>query len=226
MNLEELGGPDVTLDHIVKDLLSFFNGFECLHEAKRMIEERCAIKKEPEHKCWPEDKIKQAWEETIKEDIKSSTRRHWARVIMLQVVKSFVCDTCKQNTAQKSRHDTTDEQGCDIRRTPEDGSSQSKAEPETVGAAGGHEQMFGEGKKVSIVSKLTEESGATLESQLSAVSKDEAPSPAEVNSNKCETRNAALVNENEDTLVKNSEQQKDIDYYEFSAADVHDKENV
>uniref|UniRef100_A0A8C1WL13 Uncharacterized protein n=1 Tax=Cyprinus carpio TaxID=7962 RepID=A0A8C1WL13_CYPCA len=106
-----------------------------------MIEKKCAIKKEPEHKCWSEDYIKQAWEETIKQDIKSSTRRHWARVIILQVIKSFVCDMCKQNATQKNRHDTTDEQGCDMRRNPEDGSSQSKAELETVGAAGGVEQM-------------------------------------------------------------------------------------
>lgn len=169
MNLEEVkrNPSDVTLDHIVKDLLSFFNGFECLHEAKRMIEMKCAIKKEPEHKCWPEDKIKQAWEETIKEDIKSSKRKHWARVIMLQVVKSSVCDTCKQNTAQKNRNATTDEQGCDLRRNPEDGSSQSKAEPETVGAAGGHEQIKGEdltqrGEQLSS-SDLPEEVEADLE---------------------------------------------------------------
>lgn len=127
MILEELGRnpSDVTLDYIVKDLLSFFNGFEYLHKAKRMIEERCAIEREPEHKCWPEDKIKQAWKETIKEDIKSSRRKDWAHVIMLQVVKTFVCDTCKQNTAQKNRHATTDEPGYATRPNPEDGSDQS-----------------------------------------------------------------------------------------------------
>ncbi len=150
MILEELGRnpPDVTLGHIVKDLLSFFNGFQYLHEAKRVIEKKCAIKKEPEHKCWSEDYIKRAWKETKRIDRKSVTRRYWARVIILQIVKSFVCDTCKQNAAQKNRDPTTDEQCRDMRRNPEDRSSQSEAELETVGAAGGDEQMFGAGKKL------------------------------------------------------------------------------
>lgn len=132
MILEELGRnpPDVTLDHIVKDLLSFFNGFECLHEAKRVIEKKCDIQKGPEHKCWSEDYIKRAWEETKSIDRKSVTRRHWARVIILQVVKSFVCDTCKQNAAQKNRDVTTDEQCCDMRRNSEGRSTQSNAEPQ------------------------------------------------------------------------------------------------
>uniref|UniRef100_A0A672QBL5 Ubinuclein-2-like n=1 Tax=Sinocyclocheilus grahami TaxID=75366 RepID=A0A672QBL5_SINGR len=228
MNHEEVGrnSPDVTLNIIVKDLLSFFNGFEGLHGVKRRIEKKCDIKKDPEHKCWPKDKIQQAWKETIKEDIKSRTRRHWARVIILQVVKSFVCDTCEQNTAQKNRHATTDEQGYATTPNSEDRSSQSKAEPnivetdeqgyattpnsedrssqskaepnivetdeqgyattpnsedriyqskaelETVGAAGGDEQMFGAGKKVSKVSRLSEDSGVASGSQLSAFSTD------------------------------------------------------
>uniref|UniRef100_A0A672KLY3 Uncharacterized protein n=1 Tax=Sinocyclocheilus grahami TaxID=75366 RepID=A0A672KLY3_SINGR len=148
---------------------------------------------------------------------------------MLQVVKSFVCDLCKQNAAQKNRHATTDEQGCATTPKSEDRSSQSKAELETVGAAGKDEQMLGARKKVSEVSTLTEDSGVASESQPSASSTDVTPSPTKINpianSNNSKTKNAALMNRNEDTLVNNYDQQKDVDDYEFYVADMHDAEN-
>ncbi len=86
-------------------------------------------------------------------------------------------------------------------------------------------------KKLSEVSKLTEsDSSVASESQLSASSTDVAPSPTEVNpianSSNSESKNAALVNKNEDTLVNNCEQQKYVVNYELCLADVHDKENV
>ncbi|KAK7167016.1 hypothetical protein R3I94_001423 [Phoxinus phoxinus] len=80
-------GSDVTLDYIVKDLLSFFNGFKCLHETKKKIEDKCDIKKEHVG-CWSADDIKQAWKKTQIMRKKSSGRQHWARVIMLQVLKT------------------------------------------------------------------------------------------------------------------------------------------
>ncbi len=88
-----------------------------------------------------------------------------------------------------------------------------------------------EQEKNSEVSKLTEfDSGVASESQLSASSTDVTPSPTEVNpianSSNSESKNAALVNKNEDTLVNNCEQQKYVVKYELCLADVHDKENV
>ncbi|XP_052393500.1 nuclease [Carassius gibelio] len=136
MNLEETerNPTDVTLDKTAKDLLSFFNGFEHLHEVKRTIEKKFDIKKEHKHTCWPEDDIKRAWEETKKMDIKPSIRKDWAYIIILQVVNSFVCDTCKQNP---------NERGCKTRPNPEDRSSESNAEPERQGPAGGAQQSSG-----------------------------------------------------------------------------------
>ncbi|XP_026076667.1 uncharacterized protein LOC113054992 [Carassius auratus] len=212
MNLKEKerNPTDGTLDKIAKDLLSFFNGFEHLHEVKRTIEKKCDIKKEQKHKCWPEDDIKRAWEETKKMYIKSSRRKHWARIIILQVVKSFVCDMCKRNAAQKNRRVTTNERGCETRPNPEDRSSESKAEPETVGAAGGLTETLGEGENTSKVSKRT------------ASGTDVAPSATEVNPDNSENKNDAMVNEHRDTLVNISQQQKNVQLY----LDVSDKENM
>ncbi|KAK9976994.1 hypothetical protein ABG768_018815 [Culter alburnus] len=100
----EKGGknpPDVTLAHIVEDLLRFFNGFECLHEAKQEIEQKYDIKKQHGHYCWSADDIKRAWGKTQRMNKKSSRRKDWARVIMVQMIKIYICDECKQNAAQE-----------------------------------------------------------------------------------------------------------------------------
>ncbi|KAK9977171.1 hypothetical protein ABG768_018992 [Culter alburnus] len=91
--------PDVTLAHIVEDLLLFFNGFECLHEAKQEIEQKYDIKKQHGHYCWSD--IKRAWGKTQRMNKKSSRREDWAHVIMVQMIKIYICNECKQNAAQE-----------------------------------------------------------------------------------------------------------------------------
>ncbi len=228
---------DVPLDDIAEDLLSFLNESKSLSKAKKVIEKKYEIKKE-DGDCWPADDIKRVWGKTRSMDIKSRRRRYWAHVIILQMLKRFmVYDERKPNAAQKDHDDTTNEtkHSCETRprmkENPDDISSQRKAELETAGAAGGVEQMLGAERKQSKVSRSTEsDSGVASGSPLSASSTDEAPSPAEVNpvtsSSNSETRNAALLNEDEETLDNNCEQQKDDDNYELCLADVHDKENA
>ncbi|XP_043086887.1 uncharacterized protein LOC122333376 [Puntigrus tetrazona] len=210
MNLEVLeeNPPDVTLDHIAKDLVSFFNGFKRFNEVRRRLEKKCTIKTEREHKCWSEDNIKQAWRETIKKRKKSDKRRQRAGVIILQIVESFVCDMCKQNRAQKKLHATSDQQVCEMRRHSEDRISESEAELERAGAAGGDEQRR---KQVCEASKRSDHSAPASRSQLSASRTDEA------NPSKSETKKAL---KNQVTLAKNCEQQKSIDLH-----NVHDKES-
>ncbi len=225
---EEINSTDVSLGYVANDLLLFFYEFKKLDNAKKEIEKKYGIEPQ-EHNCWTEDDIKKAWKETTKEKTKSRRRRHWARVIMLQIVKSFVCDTCKQNAAQKNRDATTVEQGCETTPNSEDRIIQSNAELETAGAAGGVEQMLGEEKKLSKVSRPTEsDSGVASGSPLSASSTDVPPSPAEVNSitssSNSETRNAALLNEDEDTDNDN-DQRKTFDDYELYVEGMYDPEN-
>ncbi len=228
---------DVPLDDIAEDLLSFLNESKSLSGAKEDIEKKYEIKKE-DGDCWPADDIKRVWGQTQSMKIKSSRRRYWAHVIIFQMLKRFmVYDERKPNAAQKDHDDTTNEtkHSCETRsgmkENSEDTSSQGKAELETAGAAGGVEQMLGAERKLSKVFRSAEsDSGVASGSPLSASSTDEAPSPTEVNpitsSSNSETRNAALVNEDEDTLNNNCEQRKDEDNYELCYADVHDKENA
>ncbi|XP_048059214.1 uncharacterized protein LOC125275915 [Megalobrama amblycephala] len=100
----EKGGknpPDVTLDHVAKDLLLYFNEFEQIPEIKTKIEKKYDVKNEHGHNCWPADDIKRAWGKTQRMDMKSSRRKHWACVILLQVLKQFICDESEQNAAQE-----------------------------------------------------------------------------------------------------------------------------
>ncbi len=215
---------DVPLDDIAEDLLSFLNEVKSLREAKKEIEKKYEIKKE-DGDCWPADDIKRVWGKTRSMDIKSRRRRYWAHVIILQMLKRF----------KKDHNDTTNDmnKSCETRsgmkENSEDTSSQSIAELETAGAAGGVEQMLGEGKKLSKVSRPTEsDSGVASGSQLSASSTDVPPSPAEVNpvtsSSNSETKNAALLNEDEDTDNDN-DQRKDVDDYELYVEGMYDPEN-
>ncbi|XP_067226777.1 uncharacterized protein [Chanodichthys erythropterus] len=98
----EKGGknpPDVTSDHVAKDLLLYFNEFKSIHGAKKEIEKKYDVKNEHGHYCWPADDIKRAWGKTQRMDMKSSRRKDWACVILLQVLKQSICDECKQNAA-------------------------------------------------------------------------------------------------------------------------------
>ncbi len=208
-----------------------------LSKAKKVIENKYKIKKE-DGDCWPADDIKRVWGETRCMNIKSRRRQFWAHVIIFQMLKRFmVYDERKPNAAQKDHDDTINEtkHSCETRpgmkENPEDISSQGKAELETAGAAGGVEQMLGAERKLSKVSRSAEsDSGVASGSPLSASSTDVPPSPAEVNpvtsSSNSETKNAALLNEDEETLDNNCEQRKDEDNYELCYADVHDKENA
>lgn len=86
----EKGGrnpPDVTLDDIAKDLLSFFNRFECLRKTKNNIEEKYEIKNEYGD-YWSADDIKRAWGKTQRMDKKSDKRKHWARVKLRRQINS------------------------------------------------------------------------------------------------------------------------------------------
>lgn len=136
----ERNSADDNLDDIVNELLLSFDEFKKLDKAKKEIEKKYDIKPQ-DHNCWPEDDIKQAWKETKTMGKKTDRKKQWARVIFFQVVKSFVCDTCKQNAAQKNRHVTTDEQDCATTPNSEDTSSQSSDKLETVGADGGDKQQ-------------------------------------------------------------------------------------
>lgn len=109
--------PDVTLDDIAKDLLQFFNKVECLRKTKNKIEEKYDIKNESGD-YWSADDIKRAWGKTQRMDKKSDKRKHWARVITLQILKRLVSDGCKQNTAQEDRDDTTNETKQSCKKTP------------------------------------------------------------------------------------------------------------
>ncbi|XP_051743117.1 uncharacterized protein LOC127508786 [Ctenopharyngodon idella] len=200
----ESGGrnpPDVTLCDIFRDLLSFFSGLECLHDAKKNIEKKYDIKKE-HGDCWSADDIKRAWGKTQRMDINSSRRKHWAHVIILQMVKRVDYNECKQNAVHE-HDDTTCETTPRMKENSEDTSSQSNDEL----------QIWRIGLCASKY-KLTEESVSASESHLSTSSTDVAPLPTEVNSNNSETKNAAQVNEKEDTLDNNYEQRKSIDNHE------------
>ncbi len=234
-SIPETNPLDVPLDDIAENVLSILNGFKSLSGAKEDIEKKYEIKKE-DGDCWPADDIKRVWGETRSMDIKSSRRRYWAHVIIFQMLKRFmVYDKRKPNAAQKDHDDTTNDmnKSCETRsgmkENSEDTSSQGTAELETVGAAGGVEQMLGAERKLSKVSRSPEsDSGVASGSQLSASSTDDAPSPAEVNpitsSSNSETKNAALLNEDEDTDNGN-DQRKDVDDYELYVEGMHDPEN-
>ncbi|XP_058624585.1 uncharacterized protein LOC131536001 [Onychostoma macrolepis] len=204
---------DVPLDDIAEHLLSFLNGFKSLSEAKKVIEKKYEIKKE-HGDCWPADDIKRAWGQTRTMNIKSNKRRYWAHVIILQILKRFmVYDECKQNAAQDDHDDTTNDinQSCEttpgMKESPEDTLSQSSDKL----------QMW-RADLHAFKHKLIEQSSAVLESQLSAPITDVATLPAELREKICyahsssgESMNAALVNENEDTLYNNCELPKSID---------------
>ncbi|XP_059408267.1 uncharacterized protein LOC132142405 [Carassius carassius] len=116
----EKGGrnpPDVTLDDIAKDFLSFFNRFESLRKTTNNIEEKYDIKNDYGD-YWSADDIKRAWGKTQRMDKKSDKRKHWAHVIILQMLKRLVYDGCKQNPAQEDHDDTTIETKQSCEKTP------------------------------------------------------------------------------------------------------------
>ncbi|KAK9978584.1 hypothetical protein ABG768_020329 [Culter alburnus] len=127
----EKGGknpPDVSLDNIVKDLLLYVNGFECLHEAKKVIEEKYDINIDHSN-CWPADDIRRAWGKTQRMDIKSSRRRHWAIVILLQVIKMKLYeDECNRNSAQPDPTEGNLSQSCEESSPQACGTEQSRTE--------------------------------------------------------------------------------------------------
>ncbi|XP_016386687.1 uncharacterized protein LOC107722729 [Sinocyclocheilus rhinocerous] len=89
--------PDASLYHIAKDLLAFLNGFDCLREAKKQVLGKITIK--TLHGHWKADVIEEAFNITKLTDKKH--QEHWAFVIMVQVMRSLICDECKQYPAQE-----------------------------------------------------------------------------------------------------------------------------
>ncbi|XP_026106938.1 mitochondrial nuclease-like [Carassius auratus] len=126
----EKGGrdpPNVSLDLVIYDLLSYFNEFTSLHDAKKEAEDKYGIKKEHDN-CWPADDIKRAWGKTKRMDKTSFRRQHWTLVIMMQVL-------------QKQRAGNLIQSECR--------SSQITAGRGRMGAAGGVEQHSGRNLQTS-----------------------------------------------------------------------------
>ncbi len=184
-----------------------------LSKAKKVIENKYKIKKE-DGDCWPADDIKRVWGETRCMNIKSRRRQFWAHVIILQMLKRFmVYDERKPNAAQKDHDDTTNDmnKSCETR-------SGMKENSEDTSSQGREELQMWKADLHAVKHKLTEQSRALLESQLSAPITDVATSPAELRGEICyahtrssESMNAAMVNENGDTLDNSCELPKSID---------------
>ncbi|KAI2666446.1 Endonuclease G, mitochondrial [Labeo rohita] len=77
--------PNVTLDFVLEDLLTYFNDLKILCETKKEIEKKYNINKECDD-CWPEDDIKRAWGKTRRID-EDRRRKRWSVVIVLQLLK-------------------------------------------------------------------------------------------------------------------------------------------
>ncbi len=78
----EKGGkdpPNVSLEYIVNDLLTYFNEFKSLDNAKTDAEVKYGINNEHDN-CWPADDIKRAWGKTQRLRKTSCSRRLWAHV--------------------------------------------------------------------------------------------------------------------------------------------------
>ncbi|KAK9978839.1 hypothetical protein ABG768_020577 [Culter alburnus] len=164
--------PNVTLGDIVDDLSSYFNEFPSLRQAKKQAEEKYDIIKEHDD-CWKEDDIKRAWGKTQRMGKQSVRRQHWALVILFQVIEKqrrkeedfdlMEGRSLLQRCAELSLSDMIDQmkagrengrwddcdmsQACgkaeNMKGNSEDMSSQSTAELETLGAAGGVKQSSG-----------------------------------------------------------------------------------
>ncbi len=104
------------LYHIAEDLIEFFNGFQCLHKAKKQILDRYNIENHGNY-CWPADVIEKAWKET-KIMKKKKKQEDWAHVIMVQMIKHLIWDECKQNPAQEDSGFVS-ESLCTMSRTDE-----------------------------------------------------------------------------------------------------------
>ncbi len=114
----EKGGkdpPNVSLEYIVNDLLTYFNEFKSLDNAKTDAEVKYGINNEHDN-CWPADDIKRAWGKTQRLRKTSCSRRLWALVIMLQVIQKQQAGNSSQGCAELSVNDSPDQMKARKRR--------------------------------------------------------------------------------------------------------------
>ncbi|XP_056308904.1 uncharacterized protein LOC130220704 [Danio aesculapii] len=78
--------PDISLDYVVEDLLSYYSGFRYFCSIENQIEKKYSIKKE-DGNCWPAGDIKRAWGKTQRMNKSSKRRKCWALAITLQLLK-------------------------------------------------------------------------------------------------------------------------------------------
>ncbi|XP_052406490.1 uncharacterized protein LOC127952167 [Carassius gibelio] len=167
----EKGGrdpPNVSLDLVIYDLLSYFNTFKFVRDAKIKAENKYGIKKEHDN-CWPADDIKRAWGKTQRMEKTSYRRQQWTIVIMMQVIERQIkrkelfdlmeagnlvkrcaelsmkdtSDQVKATSENKRRDDGRQSTSVNPKRKKEiseDSSSQITAGRGRMGAAGGEKQ--------------------------------------------------------------------------------------
>ncbi|KAI2666953.1 Endonuclease G, mitochondrial [Labeo rohita] len=150
----EKGGrnpPNVTLDFVLEDLLTYFN-VKILHETKKEIEKKYDINKECDD-CWPEDDIKRAWGKARRID-KDLRRKRWSVVIVLQLLKiqkekKSLSGHLVQRCTELSLKDMHDQMKAErengrgkncLRSTDDISQAQSSAAPNIVVAAKGAEK--------------------------------------------------------------------------------------
>ncbi|XP_057194440.1 uncharacterized protein LOC130557045 [Triplophysa rosa] len=76
--------PEVSLDHVLKDLLEYFKGFKGLRDAENEIKKKYNIDKNTT--VWNEDDVKKAWGKTKRMDKYSRRRKTWSLAIILQAM--------------------------------------------------------------------------------------------------------------------------------------------
>ncbi|XP_056308911.1 uncharacterized protein LOC130220710 [Danio aesculapii] len=87
--------PDVTLEEIAEDLLSYIGGSPHLKKTEKQIERKYSIEKEDgDH--WSADDIKKAWGKTQRMKKTALKRKQWALALLLQLISRKTIKTTTQ----------------------------------------------------------------------------------------------------------------------------------
>lgn len=118
--------PDVTLEEIAEDLLSYIGGSPHLKKTEKQIERKYSIEKE-DGGYWPADGIKKAWGKTRRMNKTDLKRKRWALALLLQLINRKAIKTAAQHDDDDDNNPGNVSQLI-VGNTP----GQTKAEGETV----------------------------------------------------------------------------------------------
>lgn len=224
----EKGGrdpPNVSLNHIADDLLSYIGGSPHLKETEKEIEKKYDIKREHDG-SWTEDDIKRAWGKTQRLNETSLKRKRWALAIILQVMKRSPTFEGVNRKAEQSDQKKAGDSSC-AEESMDNTSDQIQSGQNTVGSKESASTYI----RIPLSDMFRNESVEGRKGKGSTTYKliDRLPSCPEIKKRKSyvvlynrETRNATWVYEilNKSTLAnvvsgnKNEEHNKNIKYEE------------